>query len=147
MDARSMEALFRAHRDAEADRDYDAVLDTFDEECHLETVALGSRREGRASTRLAYEAYFSAFPDLRPDDEGMAFGDDVLVTWGHLNGTSTGEWLGVPPGGGTFRVPFTNVAHFARGRMLGERLYFDLATLCDQAHLPLDRIRAAAGLR
>jgi steroid delta-isomerase-like uncharacterized protein len=139
-----MDALFRAHRDAEARRDYDAVIDTFTDDCYLETVALGRRSEGRAAARAAYVAYFTAFPDLTPDDEGVAHGDDVLVTWGHLSGTSGGAWLGVPPSGGRFRVPFTNVATFAGGRMAGERILFDLATLCDQAGLPLDAIRAAA---
>jgi len=31
--------------------------------------------------------------------------------------------------------------------MEGETVYFDLATLCEQAQLPLDAIRAAAKLR
>ena len=96
---------------------------------------------------MAYVAYFTAFPDLKPHDEGIAFGDDVLVTWGHLQGTSGGDWLGVPPSGGAFRVPFTNVTTFAGGRMAGESIYFDLATLCDQANLPLEQIRAAAKSR
>ena len=147
MDARQMADLFQEHRDAEARRDYDAVIETFADDCYLETVALGSRSEGRESARAAYVAYFTAFPDLCPNDEGAAFGDDVMITWGHLSGTSKGEWLGVPPGGGSFRVPFTNVAHFADGRMLGERIYFDLATLCEQAGVPLDAIRAAARAR
>ena len=147
MDAQQMAELFHEHREAEARRDYDAVIDTFAEDCYLETVALGSRSEGRESARAAYVAYFTAFPDLVPQDEGVAFGDDVMITWGTLTGTSKGEWLGVPPGGGSFRVPFTNVAHFADGRMLGERIYFDLATLCEQAHVPLDEIRAAARSR
>ena len=110
-------------------------------------MALGSHSQGREAARAAYVAYFTAFPDLDPVDEGMAFGDDVLITWGHLNGTSKGEWLGVPPGGGSFHVPFTNVTHFADGQMLGERIYFDLATFCEQAGVPLDAIRAAAKAR
>ena len=144
MDADAMETLFKLHREAEARRDYDAVIDTFADDCYLETVALGSHGEGRESARAAYVAYFTAFPDLTPEDDGAAFGDDVMITWGHLAGTSKGEWLGVPPGGGSFRVPFTNVTRFADGRMLGERIYFDLATLCEQAGVPLDAIRAAA---
>jgi steroid delta-isomerase-like uncharacterized protein len=147
MDRDSMDRLFRQHRDAEARRDYDAVLDTFIEDCYLETVALGTRSEGRKAARAAYVAYFTAFPDLAPDDEGVAFGEDVLVTWGHLRGTSGGEWLGVPPGGGAFSVPFTNVTTFADGRMAGETIYFDLATLCEQAGLPLEGVRAAAAAR
>jgi steroid delta-isomerase-like uncharacterized protein len=142
-----MEALFMAHREAEARRDYDAVIDTFAENCYLETIALGSRSEGRDAARAAYVAYFTAFPDLTPEDEGAAYGDDVAVMWGDLVGTSKGDWLGVPPGGGSFRVPFTNITTFADGKMVGESIYFDLATLCEQAGVPIDDIRAAAKAR
>ena len=41
-------------------------------------------------------------------------------------------------------MPFTNVTTFADGRMAGETIYFDLATLCEQARLPLEDVRAAA---
>jgi steroid delta-isomerase-like uncharacterized protein len=142
-----MRELFQVHRDAEARRDYDAVIATFSEDCYLETVALGSRSEGRDAARAAYVGYFTAFPDLAPDDIGFAFGEDVLVSWGHLNGTSLGAWIGVPPGGGSFRVPFTNVTTFAGDHMRGETIYFDLASLCEQARVPLDEIRAAAAAR
>jgi SnoaL-like polyketide cyclase len=102
-------------------------------------------REGRR--RGAYEGYFTAFPDLAPDDEGYAFGDDVMVVWGTLRGTSGGDWVGVPPSGASFAVPFANVTPFHDGLMAGESIYFDLATLCEQAALPLDEIRAGAQAR
>lgn len=147
MRPQEMEALFRAHRDAEARRDYDAILDTFARDCYLETVPLGLRSEGREAARAAYVGYFTAFPDLAPHDEGFTFGNDVMISWGHLRGTSQGEWLGVAPSGGSFSVPFTNVTTFADSRMAGESIYFDLATLCEQAGLPLAEIRAAAKAR
>jgi len=147
MDQVEMTKLFRAHRDAEARRDFDAIIDTFTEDCFLETVALGLRTEGREAARAAYVGYFTAFPDLSPEDRGMAVGDDVVVAWGVLRGTSRGDWLGVAPSGGRFAVPFTNVARFKSGRMEGESIYFDLATLCEQAGLPLNEIRAAAKAR
>jgi hypothetical protein len=62
-----MERLFRTHREAEARRDYDAIMDTFTPECYLETIALGSRSEGREAARAAYVGYFTAFPDLTPN--------------------------------------------------------------------------------
>jgi len=142
-----MRALFLTHRDAERRRDFDAIMRTFSEDCYLETVALGSRSEGQVAARAAYVAYFTAFPDLSPDDLGFAFGDDAMVSWGFLRGTSGGDWLGVPPSGGSFVVPFTNVAVFADDLMLGESIYFDLATLCEQTNLPLDAIRQAAKRR
>jgi predicted ester cyclase len=111
-------------------------------------VPLGLRNDGRDAVRAAYEQqFFTAFPDLAPEDEGTAVGDDVITVWGTLRGTSRGEWLGIPPGGGTFAVPFANVVPFSRGLMAGERIYFDLATLCEQARLPVDEVRAAAVAR
>jgi steroid delta-isomerase-like uncharacterized protein len=142
-----MMSLFRVHRDAEARRDYDAVMDTFTADCYLETVALGTRSEGREAARAAYVGYFTAFPDLAPEDEGFAGGNDFLVSWGTLRGTSKGPWLEVPPGGGSFAVGFTNVSAFKDGLMHGETIYFDLATLCEQAGVPLEPIRAAAAAR
>jgi len=144
VDPEQMERLFRTHRDAEKRRDFDGIMQTFTEQCYLETIALGSRSEGQAAARAAYVAYFTAFPDLTPDDRGVAFGDNVMVAWGFLNGTSGGEWIGVPPSGGAFSVAFTNIATFADQLMIGESIYFDLATLCEQANLPLDAVRRAA---
>ena len=142
-----LQRLFERHRDAEAARDYDAILATFVEDSFLETVSLGLRSEGSSQVRAAYEGYFTAFPDLAPIDEGEAFGDDVMVVWGTLRGTSGGDWVGVPPSGRSFVVPFANVTPFRDGLMAGESIYFDLATLCEQAALPLDAVRAGAKVR
>ena len=145
MTREEMERLFERHRDAEAARDYDGILETFVKDCFLETKPLGLRSEGREAVRRTYqEGYFVAFPDLSPDDVGSAFGDDVMVVWGTLEGTSGGEWMGVPPSGKSFSVPFANVTPFRDGLMAGETIYFDLATLCEQAELPLNDVRAAA---
>jgi len=52
--------------------------------------------------------------------------------------------MGVPPSGRRFSVAFANVTPFRDGQMAGESIYFDLATLCEQASLPLDEVRAGA---
>jgi steroid delta-isomerase-like uncharacterized protein len=143
-----MKRLFEQHRVAELARDLDAILATFVEDCFLETHPLGLRSEGREAVRRTYdEGYFKAFPDLAPEDEGESFGDDVMAVWGTLRGTSEGEWMGVPPSGGSFVVPFANVTPFRDGLMAGESIYFDLATLCEQAGLPLEDVKAGAGER
>ena len=139
--------LFQQHRKAEAARDFDAILATFVEDCFLETVPLNLRSDGHAAARAAYEGYFTAFPDLFPDDEALAFGDHLIVASGTLRGTSGGDWLGVPPSGRAFAVRFVNVASFRGGLKAGESIYFDLATLCEQSGLPLDKLRAAAKLK
>jgi steroid delta-isomerase-like uncharacterized protein len=147
MERDEMLRLFEVHREAEAARDFDAILATFTDDCFFETVPLGRRAEGKDPTRAAYEGFFTAFPDVSPDDQGMAFGDDVIVVWGALRGTNAGDWLGLPPGGGSFDVPFANVVPFKRGLLAGESIYFDLATLCEQAGLSVEEVRAAARAR
>jgi steroid delta-isomerase-like uncharacterized protein len=148
VDRSEMLRLFEAHREAEAARDIDAILETFAEDCFLETMPLGLRSEGQDAVRAAYEMqFFSAFPDLAPEDEGMAYGDDSIAVWGTLRGTSRGEWFGVPPGGGAFTVPFANIVPFRDDLMAGEIIYFDLATLCEQAGISLQDVRAAASAR
>jgi predicted ester cyclase len=143
-----MRRLFERHRDAELARNYDGILDTFVDDCFLDTKPLGLRSEGREAVRRSYEeGYFAAFPDLAPEDIGEAFGADVMVVWGFLRGTSRGEWMGIPPTGRSFDVPFANVTPFRDGLMEGEAIYFDLATLCDQAGFPLDEIRENARQR
>jgi predicted ester cyclase len=100
-------AVFESHREAEAARDIDAILETFVTDCFLETTPLGLRSEGKAAVKAAYEQqFFTAFPDLAPEDEAITFNDDAIAVWGTLRGTSRGDWLGIPPGGGTFAVPF-----------------------------------------
>jgi hypothetical protein len=54
MSPEEMQRLFQRHRDAEAARNYEAILATFVENCFLETHPLGLRSEGRAATRTAY---------------------------------------------------------------------------------------------
>jgi SnoaL-like polyketide cyclase len=144
MERNEMSRLFEAHREAEAARDIDTILETFVPDPFLETMPLGLRSEGKEAVRAAYE---QQFPDLAPEDEGIAFGDDVIAVWGTLHGTSWGDWLGIPPGGGTFAVPLANVVPSRQERMAGERIYFDLATPCEQARLPLAEVRAAAAAR
>jgi steroid delta-isomerase-like uncharacterized protein len=148
MTREEMQRVFERHRDAEAARDYDGILGTFVEDCFLDTPALGLRSEGREAVRRTYEeGYFVAFPDLSPVDVGSAFGEDVMVVWGTLDGTSGGEWMDVPPSGKSFSVPFANITPFRDGLMVGETVYFDLATLCEQAELPLEAVRAGASRR
>jgi hypothetical protein len=70
-----------------------------------------------------------------------------MIVWGTLQGASGGDWMGVPPSGRSFAVPFANATPFRDGLMAGESIYFDLATLCEQAALPLDQVRAGAKKR
>jgi hypothetical protein len=62
MNRTEMLRLFDAHREAEAARDIDTILETFVSDCFLETVPLVLRSEGSDAVRAAYEQqFFTAF--------------------------------------------------------------------------------------
>ena len=87
MERNQMLRLFEAHREAEAARDIDSILNTFVPDPFLATNALGLRSEGRDAVRAAYEMqFFSAFPDLAPADDGMAVGE------GHRRRVGNASW-------------------------------------------------------
>src|SRR3989442_1127168 len=109
----------------------------------IENVALGVRFEGHAQIAAQYAALFHAFPDAEMVQEGEAFGTDVLVAWGVFRGTMRGPFLGAAPTGRRIAIPFVNVVPFRDGLMQGERAYFDVATLCAQAGLALEDLRAS----
>jgi hypothetical protein len=88
-----MRGLFERHRQAESARDYDGILDTFVEDCFLDTkpwafAAMVGRRFAVATRR-------GTLPRFRISCQGRreAFGDDVMVVWGFVRGTSGGEWM------------------------------------------------------
>jgi hypothetical protein len=146
MEPSEMKRLYLEHRAVEEARDLDAVVATFDDDCFLENVALGSRASGREAVRGSYEALFVTFPDLSPTSVGEAYGEDVFVTWGTVRGTMDGPWLGIAPTHKGFTSAFVNVVPFRNGRMQGERIFFDLPAMCRGAGVAIDDVikRAAA---
>ena len=144
MEPTEMKRLYLEHREVEEARDLDAVVATFDDDCFLENIALGSRANAREAVRPSYEALFRAFPDLSPTSVGEAYGDDVFVTWGTVHGTMDGPWLGIDPTHKGFECAFVNVVPFSKGRMQGEQLYFDLPALCAGAGVSVDEVLARA---
>src|SRR5438105_9875149 len=115
MEPDEMKRLYLEHRQVEEARDLESVIATFDDDCFLETVALGTRATGRDAVRRSYEALFATFPDLSPTPEGEAYGDDVFVTWGAVAGTMKGAWLGIEATGRRFTCAFVNVVPFKNG--------------------------------
>jgi steroid delta-isomerase-like uncharacterized protein len=144
MTPEEMRRAFDVHREAEIRRDLPAVVETFDDDCFLENVAVGTRAEGKDAVLAAYTALFTTFPDIDPDNRVFAYGDDVMVNSGTVRGTMNGDWLGILATGRGFECAFTNVVPFKNGKMQGEAILFDLASMCEQIGVSIDDLRARA---
>jgi steroid delta-isomerase-like uncharacterized protein len=132
------------HLDAEARHDAAAAAATYAEHSYYQHVPLGLRLEGRDAVAMGYAASFAAMPDSELVEEGRTIEGTRFVHWGRFQATLTGSWLGLPPTGRRIDLPFAAVIELGDGRMVGETLYYDLATLCDQAGYTVDAVRAAA---
>jgi hypothetical protein len=83
---------------------------------------------------------------LRAGHDGAAFGDDTAAVWGRWSGTTAGDFMGLgAEPGRRLDAPVTFVCTFRDGLLASDVGYFDVATLCDQAGIPLGAVRPAAG--
>jgi steroid delta-isomerase-like uncharacterized protein len=144
MTAEQMHEVAARHVAAEDQRDARGAAATYNRDCFYETPALGTHFTGKDQVEMQYTGLFAAFPDGIVEYEGEAYGKDVLAHWGTFRGTLSGEFLGLAPTGRRVEFPVVALLFFKDGLMAGERVFYDLATLCDQAGLSVEAVRDAA---
>ena len=129
---RRLEVL-EEHFRSEIDHDWDACLATFRDVPRYEIVATGKVHEGRDAVVAYHTAQRTAFPDQRHEHVRMHVADDdTVISEFDLLGTNTGDFLGLPPTGRSFRVPVIAVFTFDGDRITNERVYLDSASLLRQ---------------
>lgn len=129
---RRLEVL-EEHFRSEIDHDWDACLATFRDVPRYEIVATGQVHEGRDAVVAYHTAQRAAFPDQRHEHVRMHVADDdTVISEFDLLGTNTGDFLGLPPTGRSFRVPVIAVFTFDGDRITNERVYLDSASLLRQ---------------
>jgi steroid delta-isomerase-like uncharacterized protein len=75
----------------------------------------GQELRGREGIRGLWKIFLSAFPDLTASvDETLCDGDKVSTRWS-VQGTHTGEFLGIPASNKTIKLPITEVFRFENG--------------------------------
>lgn len=145
---RRLEVL-EQHFRSEVDHDWDACLATFRDVPRYEIVPTGQVHEGAEAVVAYHRAQRTAFPDQRHENVRMHVADDdTVVCEFDLLGTNTGEMLGLPPTGRSFRVATIAVFTFDGDRITNERVYLDSASLLRQvghdALLPLAGVEGFA---
>ena len=125
--------VLEEHFQSEVDHDWERCLATFKDVPRYEIVATGQVHQGRDEVVAYHRAQRTAFPDQRHENVRMHVAeDDTVIAEFDLLGTSTGEFLGLPPTGRSFRVAVIAVFSFDGDRITNERVYLDGASLLRQ---------------
>jgi steroid delta-isomerase-like uncharacterized protein len=125
------EALVRRHMAAENVHDFDAVIGTF-EHPRYELIATDRVHDGEDAVRAYFRETRSAFPDQRNELISLRHADDAVIVEFWLLGTHAGPLLGIEPTGRSFRCRMTAFFLFEGEALVGERVYFDVATILKQ---------------
>ena len=100
----------------------------------------------RSETAAHLHAFFQVFPDCHATLDALTFAPRAVGCWGTVRMTRRGDLLTVPATGRTASLPFFSAFAVAEELLLGERFFFDLATLCDQLGVALAAVREALRL-
>ena len=131
------EAIVREHMASENVHDFDTTIGTF-EHPRYELIATGEVYDGEDAVRGYYAVSRAAFPDQRNEVVALHHADDVVAVEFDLLGTHLGPLRALPPTGRSFRCRMTALFVFDDDRLVGERVYFDQATILRQLGLAHD---------
>jgi carboxymethylenebutenolidase len=140
MTQQEMEQLWEAHvRHEFVEQDVDATMATMVDEPSVINVPVGTGGRGRAAVRAFYrDVFIGSWPDdLQMTTTHRVFGSDTMVEEVHLRFTHANrmDWLlpGLPPTHRLIDIDFVVIAEFRDGKLAGERIYWDHATVLRQA--------------
>ena len=125
---------------AENRRNLDALLDNLCADPIYKVMAISATYKGRDQVRQFYADLFDGIPEAYFELVNSYVGEEGVAAESILRGAQRGVWLGVPPTQREIVLPMTIVVPMMHGQILGERLYFDLATLARQLGVPVDAI-------
>lgn len=127
-------AVLQRHLAAENAHDLEGALATLHPDCTFEDHATGQVWLGHSGAADHYRQWWSCFDvTVRRDaHQSACWADTVFLAEATWRGTHIGDFLGVPATGKSIVQPFVVVVAFRDGLMVGERFYYDLASLLRQ---------------
>jgi steroid delta-isomerase-like uncharacterized protein len=134
VDAEAIIAEINAHIAAENSQDLDALLDGMTDDCFNLIVPDPHRLyAGPEEVARRYRGLWATFPDLKVEMRRIvSIQEDTAVTEHTLSGTQLGSLFGVPATGKHVEVGTAVVWDIVDGRIRGETVYFDVATMLRQ---------------
>lgn len=136
--------LWQRHVLAENRRSIDGLLETLCAEPLYKIMPTSDTYKGQEQVADFYRTLFEGVPDAIFELVNVFVSEQGVVEESILRGTHAGRLFGLEPTHREFALPLTIVFPMQGGEILGERLYFDLATLVRQLGLPLDVLQRAA---
>jgi steroid delta-isomerase-like uncharacterized protein len=125
------EATVREHMESENRHEFDVTMGTFDHP-RYEIVPTGDVYDGEEAVAGYFAESRAAFPDQRNETIAIHHADDAVIVEFWLRGTHEGELRGMQPTGRSFEVRAIALFLFEEERLVGERVYFDTATILAQ---------------
>lgn len=124
----------KSHLEAESTQNLPALLAGMTEDCYnLVLCDPSPLYRGADAVARRYRGLWTAFPDLRVRLRRIvAIEGELAVTEHTLSGTHAGLLFGVAPTRRSVQVETVVIWEFASGRIRGETVYFDLATMLRQ---------------
>jgi steroid delta-isomerase-like uncharacterized protein len=143
--ARRRLELVREHVDAENAADYERALATF-QHPRYEYVATDEVYDGPDEVVEHWKELNRAFPDQEIEIVALHSADDAVLMEAVARGTHAGPLRGLPPTGRRFEQPFLAIFIFEDDALVGERVYYDTATVLKQLGIARDPMSLTGGL-
>jgi steroid delta-isomerase-like uncharacterized protein len=132
--------LWQRHVLAENRRSINGLLETLCDDPIYKIMASSATFKGKDQVAQFYTGLFDGVPDANFELINAFVGEEGVVEESILRGMHGGTLFGVPATGREIALPLTIVFPIINGQIMGERLYFDLATLAKQLGVPLGQI-------
>jgi steroid delta-isomerase-like uncharacterized protein len=132
--------LWQRHVLAENRRSIDDLLETLCADPIYKIMATSATFKGREQVAQFYIGLFEGVPDATFELINAFVGEEGVVEESILRGIHGGTLFGIPATGREIALPLTIVFPILNGLIMGERLYFDLATLARELGVPIESI-------
>jgi steroid delta-isomerase-like uncharacterized protein len=123
--------LFARREEAWKRRDAGALAADYAEDCVLESPMAGTV-SGRTEIERVHRAWFTGFPDLKPRWDELLIDESDAAQFGLISGTDTGGFMGLPPTGKAFQLPFLFYYQLRDGKIVRLRTVYDFTGLLVQ---------------
>jgi steroid delta-isomerase-like uncharacterized protein len=117
---------------AENRRSIEGLLETLCDNPVYKIMATNEKYEGKEEVANFYRGLFEGVPEAGFELINVLVGEEGVVEESILHGRHRGLLFGLEATGREIALPLTIVFPMLNGQILGERLYFDLATLARQ---------------